>query len=448
MAEPTTEESVPTEFFAHHGNLAKEHREEAERRMKDTSRPASIVCTTTLELGIDVGAIESVAQLGSGQTVSGMRQRLGRSGRRPGQPAIMRVYVKEKLLSGKTHPIDQLRCGTVQTIAMLNLMLRGWNDPPAPGRLHLSTMLHQLLALIAQRGGLSAAEGWALLVQSRVFPAVNMEVYKMLLRRMAHPEVRLIEQASDGTLLPGEAGERLIESRDIFAVFSTPEEYSVVEVGGRSIGQIPAENPFVADQLMILAGRRWLVISVDTSRKEVLVQLARGGVPPTFGGDLTPPSEEVVAEMRRVYEELEIPRFLDESAIKLLQEARSSFDRHGLRASAAARYDGEILLFPWVGERKQQALFLALVRAKLSPGQSGIVLSVDSALEGALVAELTLLANSAPPNALERLPPADAAGFGLSRWIDFAESEGICGELRMDSVHEFGCGHGWDASAA
>jgi hypothetical protein len=47
-----------------------------------------------------------------------------------------------------------------------------------------------------------------------------------------------------------------------------------------------------------------------------------------------------------------------------------------------------------------------------------------------------------------RLPPADAAGFGLSRWTDLTESEGIFGELRMDSVHEFGCGHGWDASAA
>jgi ATP-dependent Lhr-like helicase len=155
---------VPEEFFAHHGSLSKEHREEVERRMKDQSRPASIVCTTTLELGIDVGAIEAVAQIGPGHTVSGMRQRLGRSGRRAGHPAVMRVYVREEALSESTHPLDALRHTTVQTIAMLHLMLREWNDPPVPGRLHLSTMLHQVLALIAQHGGISAAAAWEQLV--------------------------------------------------------------------------------------------------------------------------------------------------------------------------------------------------------------------------------------------------------------------------------------------
>ena len=64
LAEMTEAMGVPEEFFAHHGNLSREHREHAEQRMKDRSRPASIVCTTTLELGIDVGDIEAVAQIG------------------------------------------------------------------------------------------------------------------------------------------------------------------------------------------------------------------------------------------------------------------------------------------------------------------------------------------------------------------------------------------------
>jgi ATP-dependent helicase Lhr and Lhr-like helicase len=123
---------VPEEFFAHHGNLSREYREYAERRMKDTSRPASIICIMTLELGIDVGDIEAVAQLGPGHTVSGMRQRLGRSGRRPGQSAVMRVYIKETELTADSHPLEALCAQTVQTIAMLNLMLRKWNEPRSP----------------------------------------------------------------------------------------------------------------------------------------------------------------------------------------------------------------------------------------------------------------------------------------------------------------------------
>lgn len=392
---------VPAEFFAHHGNLSREHREDAERRMKDASRPASIVCTTTLELGIDVGAIESVAQLGPGHTVSGMRQRLGRSGRRAGQPAVMRVYVREEALSERTHPIDALRRETVQAIAMLNLMLAGWNDPPVPGRLHLSTMLHQVLALIAQRGGMSPAQGWDLLVKSRVFDALDIDLYKKLLRRMGDPEVRLLEQAQDGTLLPGVEGERLIESRDIYAVFLTPEEYKVVADNARAIGQVPVDNPVVPGQFMVLAGRRWRVLEVDANRKEILVAPAHGGLPPKFGGEPRPPPDAVVAEMRRVYETVAVPAFLDRAAITLLAEARTTYDRLGLRHSSIVRHDDNLLLFPWVGERRQQALLLALVRAGLEPTPLGLAIAVAAEREPALVVELRRLAVSLPPDALE-----------------------------------------------
>ena len=326
LSERTAALGVPEEFFAHHGSLSREHREEAERRMKDSSRPASIVCTTTLELGIDVGAIQSVAQLGPGHTVSGMRQRLGRSGRRAGEPAIMRVYVQEQEISKATDPLSALRLQTVQTIAMLNLMLAGWNDPPPPGRLDLSTMLQQIMSLVAQKGGISPGEGWEYLVKSRVFDAVDLPLYKHLLRRMGEDDVRLLEQAPDGTLLPGAEGERLIDSRDIYAAFKTPEEYSVVQEGGRSIGHIPILNPMVAGQFMILAGKRWRITAVDSARKEILVAPAFGGVPPEFEGGYSAPDDAVVAEMRRVYETLEMPKYLDRTTVDLLGEGRVTFD--------------------------------------------------------------------------------------------------------------------------
>ena len=313
----------------------------------------------------------------------------------------MRVYVEEAALTETTHPLDALRRETVQTIAMLNLMLRGWNDPPTPGRLHLSTMLHQVMALIAQRGGIGAAEGWDLLVQSRVFGAVDLGLFKRLLRRMGDPEVQLIEQAPDGTLLPGVEGERLIESRDIYAVFATPEEYRVVEIGGRSVGQVPIDNPVVPGQFMVLAGRRWRVLDVDVPRKEILVEPASGGKPPRFGGEPRPPSDAVVAEMRQAYEAVAMPPFLDEQAINLLAEARTTFDRLGLRHSHVARHDGQLLLFPWVGERRQQALLLSLVRAELEPTPLGLAVGVAANREEALLRELECLASSPPPDALE-----------------------------------------------
>lgn len=400
LAEMTEAIGVPEEFFAHHGNLSREHREHAEHRMKDRSRPASIVCTTTLELGIDVGDIEAVAQLGPGHTVSGMRQRLGRSGRRPGQSAVMRVYVTESEHADTSHPLDALRSQTVQAIAMLNLMLRKWNEPPEPERLHLSTLLQQVMALIGQNGGITAAEAWNVLIRAGTFTGVDIALFKRLLRRMGDTEVGLLEQAKDGTLLPGPAGERLLESRDIFAVFMSPEEYKVVAEGGRTIGQVPGTNPFSPGQMLILAGRRWRIIEVDAQRRELAVRPAKGGSPPIFGGELRPPVDGVVEEMRRVWEDLSIPPYLDTTARQLLVEARTTYDRLGLRCSSVAQHDGQILLFPWVGDRKQQALILALTRADLEPVPLGIAVGVSAAQRELLVNTLSAL-TARPLDALE-----------------------------------------------
>lgn len=405
LAELSEARGVPHEFLAHHGSLSREHREEAERRMRDTSRPASIVCTTTLELGIDVGEIDEVAQIGPGHTVSGMRQRLGRSGRRAGRPAVMRVYVSEMEVTERTHPLDALRPETVQAIAMLNLMLRRWNEPPVPGRLHLSTLVHQVLALIAQHGGLTAQQGWARLGASGVFPELTVDLYKSVLRRMAHPEAKLIEQAPDGTLLPGEEGERVIEGRDFYAAFQSPEEFKVVTDRGRAIGMVPATNPFVPQQLIVFGGRRWRVLEVDLGRREILVTPAHGGRPPVFGGDALPPADGVVAEMRRVFAGRDVPAYLDAQAQGFLAEGRATFARLRLGERSACRHDGNVLLFPWVGTRGQSGLLLSLVRRELEPTQLGLAISVPAKHEPGLRVALRDMASGPPPDPVELAAP-------------------------------------------
>ena len=85
---------LPVEFFPHHASLSREHRLDLERRLK-THSATTAVCTSSLELGIDIGDIACVAQVGAPFSVASLRQRLGRSGRRAGQPAILRMYAIE-----------------------------------------------------------------------------------------------------------------------------------------------------------------------------------------------------------------------------------------------------------------------------------------------------------------------------------------------------------------
>lgn len=406
LKELTEANGVPEEFFAHHGSLSRERREEAEERMKDVRFPASIVCTTTLEMGIDVGAIDSVAQLGAGHTVSGMRQRLGRSGRRPGASSTMRVYVKERPLEQADHPLDLMRRDTFQAVAMLGLMLEKWNEPPVPGRLHLSTLVHQILALVAQHGGITAAQGWDWLMESRVFGAVSREIYIKVLRSMGRPGVDLIEQAADGTLLPGRVGEAIIAGRDIYAVFSSGDDLRVVERGGRTVGIVPGINPITLGQLLILAGRRWKVVDIDVRRRELVVVSSGGGKPPIFGGDAVPPSEGVVRRMRDLYVEDTVPTYLDETAIQLLEEGRETFERLGLRRSNIVVYQGRLLVMPWVGGRTLNALSISLMKAGIVSLQLGLGLELRSDVAGKLRVALEKLCREAQdPTALARLVP-------------------------------------------
>src|SRR5450759_1188464 len=157
---------VPNEFVPHHGSLSKDLREHVEARLKDRDQPVSAVCTSTLEMGIDIGSVSSIAQLGAPHTVSSLRQRLGRSGRRGGA-ATLRLYISEEQVTPQTPPPDALRVELVQSIAMVNLLLERWNEAPDSGGLHLSTLTQQLLSLIAQHGGITPLQAERLVCLQR-----------------------------------------------------------------------------------------------------------------------------------------------------------------------------------------------------------------------------------------------------------------------------------------
>src|SRR3546814_10874776 len=77
-------------------------------------------------------------------SVASLRQRLGRSGRRKGEPAILRGYCVEYAINERASLDQMLRLHTVQTVAMISLLLEGWFEPPAVNGQHLSTLVMQM----------------------------------------------------------------------------------------------------------------------------------------------------------------------------------------------------------------------------------------------------------------------------------------------------------------
>lgn len=366
----------PNEFFPHHGNLSRDARETLEARLKEGTLPTTAVTTATLELGIDIGSVETVAQLGAPRSTSALRQRLGRSGRRAGKPAVLRIYTVEQEMEARSSLLDRLRLETVQSIATVQLLLARWIEPPSPLTLHLSTMLHQVMASIVEYGGATASRLFQVLGGPGPFAAVDASVFEKLLRDMASAIPPLLEQASDGTLMLGPLGEAITDKYDFYAVFKTPEEFKIV-ADGRTLGTVSINNSFGPDDYIIFSGLRWRVLDVDDRGRVVRVEAAPAGRVPKFEGtEPGPIHDRVVATMKEVFIGSDTPIYLDKPAAMHLEEARRAFRDAELSIRQVALDDDQLILFPWCGTSALNALRFALRRGGIKVTPMSIALGV------------------------------------------------------------------------
>lgn len=361
--------NVPNEFFPHHGSLSKALREELEERLKLSNLPTTAICTSTLELGIDIGSVKSVAQIGAPRSISSLRQRLGRTGRRPGTPSILRVYVREPYIGRKSSVLDQLHAPTVRAIAAIRLLLEKFVEPSSPSPETASTLIHQILSVIAERGGIRPPALYQLLCGPGPFATFSQGDFAILLRHMGSEKVKLIEQAPDNILMLGPDGEKIVQSRDFFAVFEVAEEWRLTS-GGRALGTLPISFPVHKDSLVVFAGRRWIVEDLDDRTKTLQVLPHSGGVVPKFErSNIEPAHDRLAAEMRTVYLASDVPPYLDTTAKELLAEGRSTFRELNLSVKSLVEEDRDLHVFLWRGSQANAVFGASLAMAGL-PAES------------------------------------------------------------------------------
>ncbi|WP_197414110.1 DEAD/DEAH box helicase [Terracidiphilus gabretensis] len=429
-------EGVPNEFWPHHGSLSRELREESEAALKSGQAAATAVCTTTLELGIDIGNIRSVAQIGSPPSVASLRQRLGRSGRRANEPAILRCFAIERKLSPKSTFSDRIREGLVQTISIVRLLLAQWLEPPRTEALHASTLVQQLLSVIAEKGGATAVDLWQTLVRSSVFGQIQAADFSDLLRELGARD--LISQESSGVLLLGVLGEKLINQYEFYSAFNSGEEFRVV-AEGHNLGSLPILRPLVPAQRIIFAGRRWKVQSIDPDSKVIYVVNDRGGKPPAFDGIAGAVHGHIREEMKRVLSETSTIPFLDTKAGSLLEEARDWYKASSLAQKPYFSDGASTLLLGWRGDLTHDALSLLLTARGLQATNEGVAIRVSSTDNQRLIAVLRAIGEGSPPSIDDlKIEPDHAI---REKW-DWALPEGlrlrsfVSAELDLKGAHE------------
>ncbi len=103
----------------HHGSLSKEQRAETEIALRE-GRLRLLCATSSMELGIDVGEIDQVLQVGCPRTVSGTMQRLGRAGHNPGRTSVMYLFPRT--------PAESVLCGMTAQLAREGMVEK--TNPP------------------------------------------------------------------------------------------------------------------------------------------------------------------------------------------------------------------------------------------------------------------------------------------------------------------------------
>jgi ATP-dependent helicase Lhr and Lhr-like helicase len=368
--------SLPNEFLVHHGSLSKPIREHTEQELH-SGRPTTALCSSTLELGINVGDVHSVGQVEPPHSVSALKQRLGRSGRKEGTSSRLWLYVPLLKVKAVDPLPDRLYTPLLQAVSMVDLMLEKWVEPPSFWEEDFSTFIQQTLSLVVERGGVSAQEAYRVLSSSPPFSGVSERTFADLLRDLAAAD--LIEQAANKDLILGLKGEKLTSHYDFFAAFSAPDEYDVMD-GSRHIGSIELmPGYFKVGDHILLAATRWKIIEIDEERQLLIVRRSHEKRPTPWlrgGGHI---HSKIRERMRELLLNSPTPKWVNASSAQVLEWARSEARTANLGNTNWVDDGSTLWLFTWTGSRANHTLRLLLLASGFTVIDRGICLGIEGA---------------------------------------------------------------------
>ncbi|MDR2551554.1 MAG: DEAD/DEAH box helicase [Treponema sp.] len=358
----------PDVFFVHHGSVSALLRGEAEESLKSGEGPSAACATATLELGIDIGSLDRIIQLGPPWSVSAFVQRLGRSGRRGGEAEMFFSIAAgdpPPRTPGKNAGPAAIAWDLLRTMAVIQLYLEErWIEPCEIKPLPYSLLVHETLSVLASLGEQNPQTLSRRVLSLPPFAGIPPEEYRTLL--VWFEDCALAEKTEEGTYILGLEGARITGRHGFYSVFPGEETFRVL-LEGREIGTVH----FAPDPGSVLAvgGRRWAVRSVDGRRREIWVgETGDEGGERIWRGRGGGIHRRVAETMRRILTENTADAaypYLSREARRALEESRRTAGSLGLTggpllegepsggggektetAPGAAR---TVYLFPWTG---------------------------------------------------------------------------------------------------
>src|SRR5579862_6583317 len=274
-------EAAPAEIArAHHGSLAREERTTIEELLKAGELPC-LVATSSLELGIDMGAVDLVIQVESPKSVSRGLQRIGRSGHGVGGTSKGRIFPKFRA--------DLLECAVVA-----RRMREGAIEPTVVPRNPLDVLAQQIVAIAACEEVVSVDELFALVTRTHSFAELSRELLENVLDMLdgRYPSAefgelrpRITWDRIAGTIRARKGAQKLavvnagtIPDRGLFMV-TLPD--------GRRVGELDEEMVYEArpGQTFLLGATAWRIVEIGRDRVVVTPAPGAPGAVPFWKGD-------------------------------------------------------------------------------------------------------------------------------------------------------------------
>ncbi|HSO97901.1 MAG TPA: DEAD/DEAH box helicase [Solirubrobacteraceae bacterium] len=268
---------------AHHGSLAREERLVVEEMLKAGELPC-LVATSSLELGIDMGAVDLVIQVESPKSVARGLQRIGRAGHNVGDVSRGRIFPKFRA--------DLLECAVVA-----RRMRDGAIETTVVPRNPLDVLAQQIVAIAAAAGDeqpVSVDELYALVTRTYSFAELSRAQFENVLDMLdgrypssafAELRPRIIWDRVAGTIRPRPGARQLAVTN----AGTIPDRglYAVTLPDGRRVGELDEEMVYEArpGQTFLLGATTWRIEEIGRDRVVVTPAPGLPGAVPFWKGD-------------------------------------------------------------------------------------------------------------------------------------------------------------------
>ncbi|MGC8663077.1 MAG: DEAD/DEAH box helicase [Thermoplasmata archaeon] len=328
----------------HHGSLSKEIRTQNEQLFKDGKLKA-LICTSSLELGIDIGGADFVAQFNSPRQVYRLLQRIGRSGHRLG-------YVsKGAIISGDPVEIEE-------AASIVDLSKRGIIEKLTVRKNPYVVLANQITSWVYTGGSIKFNLAFETVKRSYAFKDLTNEEFTNFLNFMT--EIRMIR--FDGEYI--HRGSKSLEYfYDNLSMIPDEKIYRVIDFSNKKFIGVLDES-FVSQEIsegqtFVMKGITWRVIDIkdDTILVDFVEEIA---TPPKWVGEDIPVPYDVARNVVSIRGKRVLPEYLNESAKNKLLTWWNQ-DHSSLNRIRISRKGQDTIIEDWFGTKVNETIGLMIL---------------------------------------------------------------------------------------